>query len=402
MFNSGKIQYCRIFSENQHSRYSFGLPKIIMEWKNWRRKRNAPIVCLLVCLALFLAQPVIADTVKAAKTDEKLEAAPEKEKKDSPWLITPLLSSDPKISTAAGVLAGYVKQFDEKSPASLIGIAGTYSTTNSWYLGAFAKTHLKEDKHRLNAAIVTGEIKNDYSDFLGSGLNVQTTDALDLYALRYAYGIYGRWYLGPQFISTNYAITGDNVLSGQVLQHIGLTGFRSNAVGLYTQYDSRDNQYSPSTGQVFEAHNFAYRESLGGQVSFDALTADYQYYHPIKDHVLAAHVRGRWADGAPNSGYSSVDLRGYTRRQYLAPHMTMAEADFRYSLYKKWGLAAFAGVAYLYGFDEEEGSNELFPGGGVGVFYRLNDEGMVVRGDIAFGKDGNWGFYLTFGHGFEK
>jgi hypothetical protein len=80
----------------------------------------------------------------------------------------------------------------------------------------------------------------------------------------------------------------------------------------------------------------------------------------------------------------------------------MVEADYRYSLYKKWGLAAFAGVAGLYGSDEEEGSNELFPGGGAGVFYRLNDTGMVVRADAAFGKDGNWGLYLTFGHGFEK
>ncbi len=180
-------------------------------------------------------------------------------------------------------------------------------------------------------------------------------------------------------------------------------GFRSNELGLYTQYDSRNNQYSPFSGQVFEAHNIAYRESFGGEVSFDAYTADYQNFLPHgEDHVLATHVRGRWTDDAPNSGYSFVDLRGYTRGQYLAPHMTMAEADYRYSLTKKWRIAAFAGIAGLYGSDTTEGNNELFPAGGAGVFYRLNDEGMVVRADIAVGKDGNWGFYLQFGHGFEK
>lgn len=337
------------------------------------------------------------------QADEKSEAHPEKDSKSSPWLITPLLSNDPKISTAAGALVGYVHKFDEQSPASMIGIAGTYSTTDSWYLTAFAKTHFSEDKHRLTLAAVTGEIRNDYSDFLGSGLNVQTTDDLTLYALRYAMRVYKRWYLGAQFISTNYAISGNNVLSGQVIQQIGLTGFKSNGLGLYTQYDSRDNQYSPSTGQVFEAHNVAYRENFGGDVSFDAYTADYQHYFPhLEDNVLALHVRGRWTNDAPPSGYSSVDLRGYTRGQYLAPHMTMAEADYRYSLNKKWGIAAFAGIAGLYGSGSGEDDNELFPGGGAGVFYRLNDEGMVVRADIAFGKDGNWGFYLTFGHGFEK
>jgi hypothetical protein len=83
--------------------------------------------------------------------------------------------------------------------------------------------------------------------------------------------------------------------------------------------------------------------------------------------------------------------------------MTMAEADYRYSLTEKWGLAVFGGVAGLYGYDStgNENNNELYPAGGGGVFYRLNDEGMVVRADIAVGKDGNYGFYLQFGHGFE-
>ena len=58
-----------------------------------------------------------------AQAEEKAEAPPDKSSnKDSPWLITPLLSSDPKISTAAGVLAAYVHTFDEKSPASMFGV----------------------------------------------------------------------------------------------------------------------------------------------------------------------------------------------------------------------------------------------------------------------------------------
>ena len=95
--------------------------------------------------------------------------------------------SDPKISTAAGVLGGYVHQFDEESPPSLFGVVGTYSTTDSWYAGVFGKVHFGEDKHRLNVAAITGEIRTDYSDFLGSGLDVQTTDAVTMFALRYAY-----------------------------------------------------------------------------------------------------------------------------------------------------------------------------------------------------------------------
>lgn len=86
-----------------------------------------------------------------------------------------------------------------------------------------------------------GEVKNDYEGFLGSWETVKTTDDVDVFALRYAYNIYRRWYLGAQAISTNYAIIGDDAFSGMVLEYVGLTGFRSNGLGLYTQYDSRDN-----------------------------------------------------------------------------------------------------------------------------------------------------------------
>ncbi|MCJ7540448.1 MAG: BamA/TamA family outer membrane protein [Desulfobacterales bacterium] len=353
-----------------------------------------PTLKTLFIFILFLLAPM-------AQADEKPEAPPEKDSKSSPWFVTPLVSSDPKISTAGGALAGYVHQFDEESPPSLFGVTGTYSTTDSWYLGAFAKSHFGKDKHRITAAVVTGEIRNDYSDFLGSGLDVQTTDDLTMYALRYVIRVYGHWYLGPQFISTNYAISGGNLLSGQILEHIGLTGFKSNGLGLLAQYDSRDNQYSPSSGQVFEAHNIAFREAFGEDASFDVYSADYQYYLPHgKGHVLALHVKGRWTHDAPPSGYSSVDLRGYTRGQYLSPHMTLAEADYRYSLTEKWGIAAFAGIAGLYGDDTVDGDDRLFPAGGAGIFYQLNDEKMVVRADFAIGKDGNRGFYLKFGQPF--
>ena len=352
-----------------------------------------PVIKALTIYILILLAPL-------AWAEDKPEATAE-ENSESPWFIVPLISSDPKISTAAGVLAGYVRQFDEESPPSLFGITGTYSTTDSYYYGVFAKTHFLGDNHRFNIAAAQGVIHNDYDDFLGSGLPVQTTDDLTLYALRYSYQVYGHWYLGPQFLSTNYAISGGDALSGEIIEAIGLTGFKSNGLGLYLQYDTRDNQYSATSGQVFEINNLAYREALGGEVSFDAYMADYQYYLPHgNDNVLALHLKGRWTNDAPPSGYSSVDLRGYTRGQYLAPHMTLVEADERYSITEKWWAAAFVGVAALYGDDTSDGKESLYPAAGIGGFYLLNESEMVVRADLAFGKSGDLSFYLQFGQPF--
>lgn len=336
-----------------------------------------------------------------AWADEMPEVPQAETPKTSKWFGTPLVSSDPKISTSAGAMVGYMHAFDEASPPSIFAAAGTYSTTDSWVAGIFAKTHFSEDRHRITAGVFTGLIRNDYDDFLGTGLSAQTTDDLAVYALRYVTRVYGDWYVGPQWTSANYVISGSDALSGEIIETIGLTGFDSNGLGLLVQYDSRDNQYSPSSGQAFEAHNVAFREALGGDVSFDAYSADYQYYHLHgKGHVLALHANGRWTHDAPPGGYSSVDLRGYTRGQYLAPYMTLAEVEERLALTKKWGLAAFAGLAVLYGDDVDNSENQLFPALGGGARYKLNDEGLIVRAELAVGKDDNWGFYLQFGQPF--
>ena len=80
--------------------------------------------------------------------------------------------------------------------------------------------------------------------------------------------------------------------------------------------------------------------------------------------------------------------------------MTMAEADYRHSLNKKWGATIFAGIAALYGVDTIDEGDSYYPAGGVGVYYQINDEKMVIRADFAIGTEGNHGFYLQFGQPF--
>ncbi len=65
----------------------------------------------LIVFVLLLLSPM-------AQADEKPEDPPAKDSKSSPRFVAPLVSSDPKISTAAGALAGYVHEFDEESPPS--------------------------------------------------------------------------------------------------------------------------------------------------------------------------------------------------------------------------------------------------------------------------------------------
>jgi len=320
----------------------------------------------------------------------------------SSWLFSPLVSSDPKVSTSAGAIVGYLHRFDEHSPVSQFFAGGSYSVTQSYRYGLAWKTYFSQDRNRLTGGIVWGKVRNDFSDFLGSGRPVQTTDALKLMALRYTRKIADHWYLGTQFISTNYVITAENMLVGKVFDKIGLTGFTSNGVGLVIQYDSRNNQNSPTSGQFMQLHNIAYRKSFGGDASFDVYHLEYRKFHAIREHLIAVlHLQGRWSINAPPGGFSSVQLRGYVRGQNLAQHMILAEVEARYMLNGKWGCAAFAGIEKLYGRRLGLISvQEMFPAFGAGLIYQLNRERMVIRADIAVGKQGNRGMYINFGQPF--
>jgi hypothetical protein len=322
---------------------------------------------------------------------------------ESPWLFAPILTSNPKLGTSAGALGGYLKRFDAQSPVSTFGAAGVYSDTDSYVAGAFANTYFGADRHRLLMGIATGQVRNDYTDFLGSGLPLQTTDDLRFAAARYLYRFSGDWFVGGQFISTNYTISSNNWFSDKVLDLLGLTGFDSNGVGLVVQFDDRDNQNSPGSGQFFSAHNIAYREALGGDEDFDVYSADYRrYWTHGEGHVLAWRANSRVTQDAPVGGYSSVPLRGYIPGNYLAPHSLTVEAEERYRLTPRWGLAGFGGATCLLDGirDCGDGSN-WFPALGAGVIYTLKPrEKMVVRLDYAVGEADNSGVYLTFGQPF--
>ena len=63
-----------------------------------------------------------------------VNAAETEDEKESPWLLVPTISSDPKLGSAVGFMTGYLKKFDAESPASMFGAMGSYSDTDSFFM----------------------------------------------------------------------------------------------------------------------------------------------------------------------------------------------------------------------------------------------------------------------------
>ena len=372
-------------------------------------------MCLL--LGSILPTSVLAQEVTDINpTEEQTEAneAAATPPKLKPWLITPTLSADPKLGANVGGLVAYLKKLDAESTPSMTGLSVSYSDTDSMTGALFSQLYWKADTRRLSLLAAGAEINNEYDDFLGTGQTVETQDNVHTFGFRYLHRLRpGGWFAGIQGISTNYAVGADGILDS-MLNQIGLSGFDAAGLGLVFQHDTMNNQRDPSGGHLHTLHNFAYRESLGGETSFDVAYADLRWYRSIerfsvgksgRSPVIAIQLKSRFTADAPRSGYSSVNLPGYTMGNYLSRHYSHVLVDARIPLKGKLGLVAFGGVGCQFG-EDIAGRNlscgdATFPSVGVGVSYMLKPEASVlIRLEIAKGKSDNEALYLRFGHSF--
>ena len=359
---------------------------------------------LVCCLALLFMVGASAHGEEAEPLEKNVSATDE-QKRESPWLIVPLVSSNPKLGTSGGAMAGYMYHFDDKSPVSIFGVGGLYTTTNSKVGSVFARTFFGEGRQRLNVFAASGEINNDYSNFNNTGFTVKSQGNIRGVFARYLYGVSEHWYVGVQMAVTNYTIIAQDVLSEIVLDLSGLKGLDSNGAGLVVNYDSRNNVNTPVSGIYALANNIAFRKGLGGTVNFDVYAFTLKQYLPHGDRfVLGWKLSNQWTKDAPPSGYASVSLRGYTRGQYIAPDMSSLEIEERIGIGESWGMTAFAGVACLYGDDmqcSDSDSENIYPEGGGGIYYMLKPQDKIaVTMEYAIGKEDNQGFYLKMGWGF--
>lgn len=227
-------------------------------------------------------------------------AAGRSEVAESPWLVTPTFSVDPKLGSTLGGVAGDIGPFEPDSNPSLLTSFGGYSNADSRHFGFAADTWVRANEHRLMFGAAGGEVRNEYDDFLGRGLPAETQDNLGAEVARELHRVKGGWYGGVQGISTDDAIGAEGLLAG-ALNQIGPTGLRKNGLGLVAEFDDRDNVRNATLGQQFPVHNVAYREGLGVEESFDALDLSNAEYFPFGEgNVLATDIRGRWTKDAPN------------------------------------------------------------------------------------------------------
>jgi hypothetical protein len=336
-----------------------------------------------------------------AAAEGPVEETPSSKERESPWLLLPTFSSNPKLGTSLGAMGGYLRTFDPKSQLSIFGLSAQYTSTDSFVAAAIARTSFGEDHHRISGVIVGGKIENDYDDYLGTGMPLKSEDNIRGVIGRYLYRLGADWFIGGQLVLTNYQIVGQSALDEDALSVLGLTGFESGGIGAAIYHDSRDVQDAPKRGWVVNLNNIAYREAIAGDEDFDVYRLDYrQYWTHGHRHVFAIRQSNQWTVDAPPSAYAPVQLRGYTMGEYLGQNMSSLEIEERYSFSERWTATFFAGAACLYGDGLKcTDSENIYPMAGVGVQYVLKPaQGVLANLEYAQGEDGNNAVIFKLGY----
>src|SRR5581483_3605008 len=118
----------------------------------------------------------LADDGQDQKDAPKVQ--PEEKKEESPWLVAPIFALNPKLGFSLGAIVGYMFYFDKESKFSMIGLNGQYTSTGSVIAALVSKLSFGEDHHRFMGLAAAGNIRNDYDDFLGTGVPLKSNDEL--------------------------------------------------------------------------------------------------------------------------------------------------------------------------------------------------------------------------------
>ena len=168
------------------------------------------------------------------------------------------------------------------------------------------------------------------------------------------------------------------------------------------QYDTRDNQTNPYTGQRFDFNMLLNSDNIGSTNTYQSFNLKYRYYHQLaKSLVSSFEAKGCAKSGqAPLWDYCTIGLRGFSATRYLDKTSISAQTELRWRAWNDLGLVAFIGIGYnarsISLLDDSSSVNSY----GLGVRYMiLESQRINLRFDYARSSD-NDAIYISVAEAF--
>ncbi|TYA56685.1 BamA/TamA family outer membrane protein [Formosa maritima] len=324
--------------------------------------------------------------------------------KNVDFTVMPFLSYNRNVKFMFGAIPMVMYRTNKQdtiSPKSLSGAAGVYTTNKSYFIGIFNKVYFNEDKWRGTLFLAIGDLNSQFfveefnsSEFYNYGTNAT------IFSIGIQRKIVTKLYGGITYTYANY----DTVFEDNIADKTTTT--TTNGLEFNALYDTRDDVYYPTTGKKIKAKWITFAEWFGNEAKANKIKADYNQYFAMRDQkdVLAARFSSTIGLGNIAFEQQTVvggnDIRGYSEGKYRGNTVIALQGEYRLNFAKRMGVVGFAGIATLFGSDNEDFDGELLPGVGIGYRYRaFKKEKINIGIDAAVGKD-DWGVYFRIGEAF--
>ncbi len=345
----------------------------------------------------------------------------EKAKKKKPdrrgsILIAPLPIVSPAIGNGLIPVVGYIFPFsknDKESPPSTIGALGLITDNGSRGFALGGQLFLKQNTYEVTFGYGKGNLNyNLYG--IGTiaafqGLKLPLEQSGKVYFGEVLRRVGWKIFIGPRFWDGTSFVTVRPNSGGKLPPLPPGVGLSSNltAIGIRVVRDTRPNHFYPTAGTKLEFTSNFYAEALGSKYSYQSYQFRFNKYWSLdKIQVLAYDLAVCDTGGSPpfygNCIYgTNNELRGYTAGQFIDRHMFATQLEYRLSLPKKFGAAAFTGVGEVFpGGSHIFRVNQVLPDIGGGPRYQLSTKYHVnLRTDFAVGR-GSWTWSMGVGEAF--
>lgn len=375
--------------------------------------KTAPFLFLIFSISISLASAQeVNDTIPKSGTLDKVFDFGDQvidlisgEK----WAFIPAVTYSPETKLGLGVRAIRVFKYKGETNPNLrpssIPITILYTLNNQTIFTTELDLWANENKEYLNARL---ELSNFPFKFYGIG-NDPITEEGESYTTRFAYFHlnYQRQVIPGIFFGPRYEFRVDDIyrrVPGGILetsQVAGYDGQRLSGLGLNLNHDTRDNIFQPTKGWNNRFSWMGFASFLGSNFSFNQYTADLRKYFKTSDtHVLA--LQSWWSFTTGNPPFQHISLiggsdrmRGFFEGRFRDNHAMVHQAEYRLPVYRNLGMVFFGHAGQVAPQPGDFGWKRFRYGAGFGFRYKLNDEGLNIRLDIAFGDQRAFYFGLN-------
>jgi len=318
--------------------------------------------------------------------------------------------TEPAVGYGATVaLLYFIPKKDKETGAKkqgipdITGIAGGYTSNNTWFAGAGYLGFWKDDKVRYRGVVGYGDIKLKYyrnTEILPEDISAQFT-LNSIFVLQQVKFRFGKsdFFLGGKYTFGKTNIEFPKIFDFPEIDPLDFD-ITNSGLTLIGEYENYKNVFSPNQGMRIHLDYMQNLEIIGSDRNWGKLTFSSVFYFPVsRVWVPAIRLESLLATGdVPFYSKPFIGLRGVPVMRYQGDLTIQAETEQSFNICSsRWDLVAFGGIGTTFkSLDDLVAGPAVWSAGGGFRYLIARLFGLKMGVDVARGPE-DWAFYVVFG-----